>query len=89
MNQNGKMRICDRCGVQHFSPTTGEGEADGGFTRWNNFEEAPPLWGLYDVGFTTTADGRKNNTKIAELCTSCAREWQSVLERFMQNVEVL
>ena len=37
---NGQMRTCDRCGKQVFLKTIGEGEADGGFTRWNNFEPA-------------------------------------------------
>lgn len=37
---NGEMRTCDRCGKQVFLRCTGEGEMDGGFTRWNKFEKA-------------------------------------------------
>lgn len=37
---NGCMRTCDRCGKQVFLKCVGEGEMDGGFTRWNKFEEA-------------------------------------------------
>lgn len=37
---NGEMRTCDRCGVQIFSKHIGDGEMDGGYTRWNKFEEA-------------------------------------------------
>ena len=38
--KNGQMRTCDRCGKQEFFECTGEGETDGGFTRWNKFEPA-------------------------------------------------
>ena len=34
------MRTCDRCGKQVFLKAIGEGELDGGFTRWNKFETA-------------------------------------------------
>ena len=37
---NGNLRTCDKCGKQVFLKCVGEGERDGGFTRWNRFEEA-------------------------------------------------
>lgn len=38
--ENGEMRTCDRCGKQVFLKHIGDGERDGGFTRWNKFEKA-------------------------------------------------
>jgi hypothetical protein len=38
--ENGQYVICDRCGVSIFRKCTGDGEMDGGFTRWNKFETA-------------------------------------------------
>lgn len=47
----GLLRTCDRCGTQIFLKCVGEGEADGGFTRWNKFEDAPTEWKFVnDVG---------------------------------------
>lgn len=86
MNQNGKLRICDRCGAQHFSKTTGEGETDGGYTRWNNFEEPPRMWGFYEVGVESINDTRTRKIS-AELCTACAEKWNAMMAKFMQNVE--
>lgn len=42
---NGQMRTCDRCGKQVFSKTIGDGERDGGYTRWNKFE-VPEGWSV-------------------------------------------
>ena len=41
---NGQIVTCDACGGTVFAKCTGEGEADGGYTRWNNFER-PEGWG--------------------------------------------
>ena len=40
----GKLITCDICGAPVFLKTTGEGEADGGYTRWNEFEAFPEGW---------------------------------------------
>lgn len=48
---NGRLTTCDLCGEQDFAKHVGDGETDGGFTRWNNFETiegwANLYWGDY------------------------------------------
>jgi hypothetical protein len=67
MRVNGQLRICDRCGKQIFCKTTGDGETDGGFTRWNKFEEA---------------EGWTSEYKIGDLCPSCTNEYKELIESF-------
>ena len=70
---NGKLISCDRCGKIAFLKCTGEGETDGGFTRWNNFEPDPPGWGyLREVG---------------RLCSDCNSEYNRLLENFKSKGE--
>lgn len=65
---NGRMIICDRCGESAFLKCTGEGERDGGFTRWNKFEPVPEGWDRhYEVGL---------------LCPNCNREYEALMRRF-------
>lgn len=68
----GKRLICNRCGNEVFLECIGEAEADGGFTRWNKFEEAPEGWETHMVG------------KNAEtLCPECNYEWLQLARDFM------
>jgi len=68
---NGKLCTCDRCGAQVFLKTTGDGEADGGFTRWNKFEPYPEGWKFYhDVG---------------RVCPTCNEEYQHLLTDFLKK----
>lgn len=48
--QNGQLRTCDRCGKTIFLKTTGEGELDVGYTRWNKFEDAKGWTTEKDIG---------------------------------------
>ena len=68
--ENGQLRTCDRCGKTIFLKTTGEGEQDGGFTRWNKFEEAPCWTTEYEVG---------------DLCPECSQLFDSMKEEFLKN----
>lgn len=68
---NGKITICDRCGAQTFSACTGEGERDGGFTRWNTFEPLPNGW--------------ENQHGVGMLCPRCNSEYKSLIEAFKRN----
>lgn len=34
----GKVVTCEICGRQQFAKAIGEGETDGGYTRWTKFE---------------------------------------------------
>ena len=63
---NGKFMTCDRCGATIFCKCTGEGEADGGYTRWNKFEKAEG-W--------TVQHGK-------HLCKSCSELYEEMIENF-------
>lgn len=67
---NGRRTICDRCGVEIFSPHIGDEERDGGFTRWNKFEPKPNGW------------TRKENK---DLCPDCASAWNKIETEFMNQ----
>lgn len=67
---NGCLLTCDRCGKQIFLKLTGEGEMDGGYTRWNKFEPVPEGWGL---------NGVKN------LCPECYAKWKELEKEFMDR----
>lgn len=73
MKANGKMITCDRCGQTVFCKTTGEGERDGGYTRWNTFEEA---------------EGWTYEYKIGDLCPQCTEEYKKLIEEFKRKQEV-
>ena len=66
----GRLVTCDRCGETIFSKTTGDGDADGGYTRWNKFEPLPRGWTLH-------------NGK--DLCPSCANEWNKIETEFLKR----
>lgn len=64
---NGQLRICDRCGSEIFLKCTGEGNTDGGYTRWNEFEKA--------VGWNYLST-------IGDLCPKCWDEYQERRKTF-------
>ena len=70
--QNGQLRACDRCGKTIFLKTTGEGELDGGYTRWNKFEDAK--------GWTTESD-------IGDLCPDCTELLNILKKNFAEEVQ--
>lgn len=64
----GKLVTCDRCGAKIFTPCTGEGERDGGFTRWNYFAPLPEGWNKhYEVG---------------QLCPDCNQKYEDIINEF-------
>lgn len=65
----GCMTHCCRCGLTIFRECTGEGEADGGFTRWNTFEPLP--------------DGWEHHNDTGRLCPDCEHEYQRMMDHFM------
>lgn len=67
---NGRMVTCDRCDTQIFLKHVGDGEMDGGFTRYNNFEPLPKGWGYY---------------KCYDLCPDCFTEWNRLETEFMNQ----
>ena len=40
----GKLKTCDRCSEWIFLKAIDDGVTDGGYTRWNRFEDAPEGW---------------------------------------------
>lgn len=70
--ENGQMRICDRCKKTVFLKTIGEGETDGGYTRWNKFEEAN--------GWTVERD-------IGDMCPDCSSLFEEMKSKFKRDIE--
>lgn len=78
---NGQLSTCERCGAQVFRKCTGEGEMDGGFTRWNNFEPYPEGWGLVDV--PKSAGTRHGSLRV---CPDCHALWDKAInEHFLKG----
>ena len=65
---NGRRYTCDRCGAECFCKCTGEGELDGGYTRWNNFEPLPSGWKTHAIGL---------------LCPDCNGVYGEWVEKYM------
>lgn len=70
MFENGRRYICDRCNAEIFCACIGEGESDGGFTRWHKFQPLPDGWKTYSLGL---------------LCPVCSRIFEDLVDRFMQG----
>lgn len=68
---NGKLITCDRCKNTIFCKCTGEGERDGGYTRWNKFEEAPDWSCQYEIG---------------NLCPACTQEYNNMITDFKNEL---
>lgn len=68
--QNGELRTCDRCGKTQFFKCTGEKERDGGYTRWNTFEDA--------VGWDYKRE-------IGDMCPECSEEYNNRYEKFLSE----
>lgn len=71
--RKGKLVTCDRCGETVFLECTGEGELDGGFTRWNKFEDMPNGW--------------EKHFPMGMLCPKCNGEYKHLINSFMGTVE--
>lgn len=65
---NGRRYTCDRCGAECFCECTGEGERDGGWSRWNTFESLPSGWKTHAIGL---------------FCPVCNRQYSDWVEKFM------
>ena len=73
-SEKGKLTTCDRCGAQVFAKHIGKGEADGGYTTWDKYEELPEGWEHLTVGRV-----------YRDLCPACSYEWLDKAERFMKK----
>ena len=72
MQINGRLTVCDRCGANVFSKCTCKGEADGGFTQWNEFEDLP--------------DGWSSHFNTGDLCPKCSKEYDKLMSDFLTRV---
>ena len=71
MRDKGLLIKCDRCEKTGFFRTTGDREADGGYTRWNTFEPA---------------DGWTYEPDIGELCPDCSQEFEDIKIEFKHRM---
>ena len=86
---NGQVVTCDRCDKQIFRKCTGEGEADGGWTRWNNFEAMPDGWDLVAVPSSLgwVGNGNAYNGYI-QVCPECHNLWDKIIiEEFLKGTK--
>ncbi len=65
----GCLVECSRCGKTHFLKYIGDGETDGGYTRWRKYEPLPEEW--------------LNTIEIGYLCPICANEFRTFIKNFM------
>lgn len=86
---NGQLVTCDRCGKQIFRKCTGEGETDGGFTRWNTFEEMPDGWKLVAVPKSLSWGGNGNGyNDYMQVCSDCNKLWDEIIiEGFLKGTK--
>ena len=81
----GKKITCDRCGKSIFLKCIGEGERDGGFTRWNKFEQRPEGWEKYEV---PSLDTSSTHSEYMQVCPECSALWREVLRtQFLKESE--
>lgn len=70
---NGRIYMCDRCGKGTFCECTGEGERDGGFTRWNKFAPLPEGW--------------KSHLDTGLLCPECNKQYEQIVGDFLEKAK--
>lgn len=68
MRTEGQTLTCDVCGASVFLAHTGDGEADGGFTRWREYEKPPSGWNSADV------------RGIGDLCPECSARIRAAID---------
>ena len=69
--KKGKLLICDKCSATVFLECTGENERDGGYTRWNTFEEPPEGWNYV-----------RDCETLNRLCPKCFKKYQEIIRKF-------
>ena len=64
----GIMSSCCRCDTIIFRKYIGKGDADGGYTTWDKYEDVPDDW-LY-------------GTEFGYLCPECAHKFKEFVANF-------
>lgn len=71
-DKKGLLKTCDRCGKTVFLKVLEDGVTDGGYTRWNRFEDPPEGWDY--------------KRETGNLCPECKQEYDKLLLSFMNTV---
>lgn len=74
--EKGMLRTCDICGATAFAKATKDGEADGGYTRWNNFEAFPEGW----------SNKIEIDRKSIDSCPKCTAKYDELYERLISEL---
>lgn len=69
--QKGKMITCSRDNNFVFLKYIGKGEADGGYTTWDEFEPLPKEW-MYQ-------------SECGYLCPECAKQFKIFVNKFFNG----
>ena len=72
--QRGKLVECDRCGCTVFLKYLGQGELDGGYTRWDKFEKLPETW-MYE-------------SQVGCLCDKCAGLFRAFIHKLKNGEHI-
>lgn len=71
----GKYYICDRCGTTLFFEKVGEGETDGGFTKFDKYEDAE--------GWITVYPKVSHGMRSSKLlCPACSEKYDKLMCEF-------
>ena len=88
----GKYYICDRCGTTSFCEKIGEEETDGGFTRFNKFEEAEGWTTVYPEashgaeGWITVYPEVSHGMGSSKLlCPACSEKYDKLMCEFFDT----
>lgn len=65
----GLLITCAKCNTELFLKLIGTNEADGGYTKWDKFEEVPEEW-LHETAF-------------GYLCPKCSNEFKRLMTEFL------
>ena len=71
----GKLLTCDVCGKSTFLRFVGEKEADGGYTRWREYENADG-WTSINVG----------KIRLKNVCPECGELLQKSLTEIINEI---
>lgn len=75
--EKGMLRTCDICGATAFAKAAGEGETDGGYTRWNKFEAFPEGW---------SSDIKIDGKGYIDTCPKCTAKHKELYEKLISEL---
>ena len=67
----GKLVTCSRCGATIFLKYLRKGDTDGGYTKYDIYEELPEDW--------------LNGTEFGDLCPECTLEFKTWVNQFFNG----